>query len=104
VPVTTPVATLVCPSDGRTNCTLGSDGEGSVGGWGLTHYIAITAPSTDHWDHKNVQAIFVRAAHGSVGSTFTFDMQRTKVRNVTDGTSNSLLFGERPPSPESGWG
>jgi prepilin-type N-terminal cleavage/methylation domain-containing protein/prepilin-type processing-associated H-X9-DG protein len=104
VPVTTAIPTLVCPSDGRLVCTLGSDGEGSVGGWGLTHYIAITAPSTDHWDHRNVQAIFVRPAHGTVGSTFTFDMQRTKVRNIIDGTSNSLLFGERPPSPESGWG
>jgi prepilin-type processing-associated H-X9-DG protein len=104
IAVTTPIITLICPSDGRAQCTLAGVGEGGVLNWGLTHYIAVTAPSTDHWDHKNVDAIFVRSAHGHVGTTFAFDMQRTKVRNVTDGLTTSLLFGERPPSPDSGWG
>ena len=66
VDVTTAIPTLICPADGRPTCTTGDGvGEGGVNGWGLTCYLAVTNPSTDHWDHPNKQAIFVRPAHGS---------------------------------------
>jgi prepilin-type N-terminal cleavage/methylation domain-containing protein/prepilin-type processing-associated H-X9-DG protein len=108
VDVHTAIPTLVCPSDGRTICPNDSSvGEGGVAGWGLTHYLAVTNPSTDHWDHPNTAAIFVRPAHGSADPNtgkIPFNQNRTTVRLVTDGLSNSLLFGERPPSPDSGWG
>jgi prepilin-type N-terminal cleavage/methylation domain-containing protein/prepilin-type processing-associated H-X9-DG protein len=107
VDVTTAIPTLICPADGRPVCTTGDGvGEGGVNGWGLTCYLAVTNPSTDHWDHPNKQAIFVRPAHGGVRSdgTVPYDTKRTTPRLITDGLSNSLLFGERPPSPDSGWG
>jgi prepilin-type N-terminal cleavage/methylation domain-containing protein/prepilin-type processing-associated H-X9-DG protein len=108
VTITTAIPTLVCPTDGRTNSTAGSgSADGNVLGWGLTHYLAVTAPSTDQWDHKNVQAIFVRQQHDITTSNpgkVQIDTPRTTVRSISDGLSNSLLYGERPPSPESAWG
>jgi prepilin-type N-terminal cleavage/methylation domain-containing protein/prepilin-type processing-associated H-X9-DG protein len=107
VAITAAIPTLVCPADGRTNSTAGGgSADGNVLGWGLTHYLAVTAPSTDHWDHKNVQGIFVRQQHDNpaVSGTVIIDTPRTTIKTITDGLSNSLLFGERPPSPESAWG
>lgn len=86
---------MVCPADGRTTSSSGS--------WGLTHYIAVTSPSTDHWDHKHVDAILVRPMHRSAG-TNVFDTTRTRIKAVSDGLSNTVIVGERPPSPDSVWG
>ena len=107
VQVTAVIPTLICPTDGRPTCVTTAGGEGTELGWGLTHYCAVTAPSTDHWDHKNVQAIFVRQQHdvpGGGAGVVQIDTPRTTVRSISDGLSNSLLFGERPPSPETAWG
>jgi prepilin-type N-terminal cleavage/methylation domain-containing protein/prepilin-type processing-associated H-X9-DG protein len=109
VPRNTPIKTLICPSDGTAVDVDNTDG--------LTGYLAITAPDTDHRDasHNNVQGMFVYGYRYPAG-TSTRAAQSAGIppnptppvtlESVADGTSNTIMIGERPPDPQSGnyWG
>ena len=81
----------------------------------MTGYLAITAPGTDHRDGKNTNlgGIFVYGYHYPVGSS-TSALQSAGIpptktggvtfTSITDGTSNTIMIGERPPNPKDDWG
>jgi prepilin-type N-terminal cleavage/methylation domain-containing protein/prepilin-type processing-associated H-X9-DG protein len=107
VPFQTPIKTLICPSNGI--------GVTSDGGYGMTSYLAVTAPSTDHRDGKNtnIGGVFVYGYHYPVGSS-TSAMQAAgippsptggvTIPGIADGTSNTIMIGERTPDPVNDWG
>jgi prepilin-type N-terminal cleavage/methylation domain-containing protein/prepilin-type processing-associated H-X9-DG protein len=99
--------TFLCPSDGKT--LLPSDPTP----YGVTNYLGVNAPNTDQRDpwNKNLRGIFVYWGH------FTDDGDKwppvnmagpvwggpTTIASITDGTSNTLMVGERPAVTENGW-
>jgi len=94
-PLTHVVSLFICPSDGRTKSTQG---------YGLIHYLAVTAPSTDHWDvwNRSTDGVFFRKMHFTDGTRTerVYETASAKFSDITDGTSSTLLMGERPPSPD----
>jgi prepilin-type N-terminal cleavage/methylation domain-containing protein/prepilin-type processing-associated H-X9-DG protein len=107
VPWNTPIKTLICPSVG-----VGVDTSNS---FGLTSYLAVTAPGTDQRDghNTNIQGVFVYAYHYPPGSnTRTLQSQGippsptgpVTIPSITDGTSNTIMIGERPPNAVDIWG
>jgi hypothetical protein len=93
------VPSFICPADGRTTATDGN---------AFIHYLAVTAPSTDHWDVWNHSrtAVFWRPwrytdAARTMSETFPAS---ARMADITDGASNTLLLGERPPSPNNQYG
>jgi prepilin-type N-terminal cleavage/methylation domain-containing protein len=85
------VKTFVCPSDGR-----GFDPSGSGLG-GLTSYLGVTGNDTD------TGATFFGPTNG------IFDLSSPwngglRFADITDGTTNTLMVGERPPAGDKYWG
>jgi prepilin-type N-terminal cleavage/methylation domain-containing protein/prepilin-type processing-associated H-X9-DG protein len=96
---------FICPSDGNT---LTFDGA-----YALTNYLGMNAPNTDQRDpwNKNLQGVFVYWGHFTdPGDQYSTRDQMsgpiwgapTKIASITDGTSNTLMVGERPPVPDTG--
>jgi prepilin-type N-terminal cleavage/methylation domain-containing protein len=99
VPFSHVIPIFICPADGRTTS---QDGNGD----GLTNYLAVTAPSTDQFDpwNKNVDGVMYRTTHFLDGAHTMEESApaSAKMSEITDGLSNTLLVGERPPSPARG--
>jgi len=78
---------FLCPSDPRVLTTW--DGVGFGGAQGLTSYLGVAGRSYSEYP--------------STGVIHTLGV-RVTIPGITDGTSNTLMVGERPPSPELYWG
>jgi prepilin-type N-terminal cleavage/methylation domain-containing protein len=76
---------FVCPSDPRTN-DIFANGERPV-----TFYAGVsgTANNNGRWP---------------ICDGMIYNRSKTRLVDVTDGTSNTLMVGERPPSPSLDWG
>lgn len=102
VPPNTPLKTVICPSDGT-----GVDASNSEG---TTCYLAITAPGTHHRDFghaANVQGMFVYGFQYTASPSPAGPpppVAPITLVSVTDGTSNTIMIGERPPYPKDAWG
>jgi prepilin-type processing-associated H-X9-DG protein len=107
LPVSHVVPTFICPSDGRTLSDSGA--------YGLIHYMGITAPNTHHWDNfgnpprnTSFQGILVRKTHyrqmPRTDANMEMNNAATTIAGVSDGTSNTVMVGERPPYPKDDWG
>jgi prepilin-type N-terminal cleavage/methylation domain-containing protein/prepilin-type processing-associated H-X9-DG protein len=89
------VPVYACPSDRRAaGFYAGSRGYGPQG---LTDYLAVTGTMTF-------------AGNPGVGASrpkcdgVIYENSRTRIADITDGTSTTVLVGERPPSPDLFWG
>jgi prepilin-type processing-associated H-X9-DG protein len=89
------VTVYQCPADERIICT-------GYGGWsqgithaGLTWYVGVTG-SEGRYPSSQIGA-------GNVG-IFQVDSPGVRISSIGDGTSNTLMVGERPPSTNLVWG
>jgi prepilin-type N-terminal cleavage/methylation domain-containing protein/prepilin-type processing-associated H-X9-DG protein len=89
------IPVYACPSDPRAMEYY--SGDDVYGTHGLTDYLAVTGTMTF-------------AGHPSLGPRrppcdgVIYENSRTRIADITDGTSNTVLVGERPPSPDLFWG
>jgi prepilin-type N-terminal cleavage/methylation domain-containing protein/prepilin-type processing-associated H-X9-DG protein len=84
-----PVKTYLCPSDPRNLFSV------LAGNGALTSYLGVTGSDND----VNVQF------NGPTNGIFNISSPGIRLTDVTDGTSNTLMLGERPPSADLnlGW-
>jgi prepilin-type N-terminal cleavage/methylation domain-containing protein/prepilin-type processing-associated H-X9-DG protein len=85
----TPVAIYLCPSDSRDLTTIPS------GNGALTSYLGVTGSDND----VNAQI------SGPSNGIFNVSSPGIRLTDITDGTSNTLMLGERPPTAnlQEGW-
>jgi prepilin-type processing-associated H-X9-DG protein len=86
-----PVTTFLCPADGRDLMTIAS------GNGALTSYVGVTGSD------NNVNVQF----NGPTNGIFNISSKGIRLTDITDGTSNTLMVGERPPTAnlfEGWWG
>jgi prepilin-type processing-associated H-X9-DG protein len=98
---------LICPSDGRTM---------TGGEFGATSYCGVTALNTQHWDSfgnppRNtshlgvlVRKFYYLNSSNRSDSNAVLNHPASRIADIQDGTSNTVVVGERPPHPETGWG
>jgi prepilin-type N-terminal cleavage/methylation domain-containing protein/prepilin-type processing-associated H-X9-DG protein len=81
---------LQCPSNPATRPY------GPWGGrlWGITHYLGVTGHRYSDWTRGGDSGLI--AVYPATGAP--------RMVTITDGTSNTIMIGERPPSPDSFWG
>jgi prepilin-type processing-associated H-X9-DG protein len=102
VPSTFVLKLLICPSEGTRTLNNGR---------AATHYLGVNAPNTDQRDFWNTatQGVFHYLAHMPVNQSFNASLMDrsgppTRMLSITDGTSNTVMVGERPPIPERNYG
>jgi prepilin-type processing-associated H-X9-DG protein len=83
------IAVYQCPSDQRVT---GIYQDANFGMEGLTDYLAVTGTET----------YFPLGRPPCNGVMYA--SSRTRIADITDGLSNTVLVGERPPSPDLYWG
>jgi prepilin-type N-terminal cleavage/methylation domain-containing protein len=85
------VALYRCPADPRTDAVGSYAGETS----GLTSYLAVDGNDFYYYGVGTIQG-------GDQGVMYR--ESRTRMTDITDGTSNTVMLGERPPSPDLRFG
>jgi len=91
--VVDPIVAFMCPIDPRNQSTL-------YPGWAGTSYVGISG--LDYWSNTgSTMGIFNQALSTPVGGPMSTPVT---IVMVTDGTSNTVMIGERPPSCDLFWG
>ncbi len=105
--IKTTISSLVCPSDAAPAITWQIEEEGSPGTvlaeLATANYIA--AFGTEELDGcENAAGTAPVNAQGQcVGNGAVYHNSRTSIRDFTDGTSNTVLVGERKTKADLGW-
>jgi prepilin-type N-terminal cleavage/methylation domain-containing protein/prepilin-type processing-associated H-X9-DG protein len=91
----TVVTTLMCPSDPRY-ATVSNGGDFAFFGtcFGLSSYLAVEGSSY----YKGPSNTYINVRLGGAKDGVIYRSSDTRQTDITDGTSNTLLVGERPPS------
>jgi len=89
----TKVKTLLCPADGREDTLLPGSSWGGNGNVAFTGYLAVAGLSGDNSNYNNQNVTGILVMKSSV-----------RVTDITDGSSNTLMVGERPPSSDLYYG
>jgi prepilin-type N-terminal cleavage/methylation domain-containing protein/prepilin-type processing-associated H-X9-DG protein len=91
------VKTLTCPSDVAPR--ISADGSAALG-----NYLAVNAPNTDQRDPWNIntQGVFFYWGHFLTDSPWGQPQwgPASTIVGITDGTSSTLMVGERPAYPD----
>jgi prepilin-type N-terminal cleavage/methylation domain-containing protein/prepilin-type processing-associated H-X9-DG protein len=88
------VKTLICPADGRQNIVMPGSQAGINGSVAFTGYLGVAS---------SAQGDFNDYTNGQVGGILYYS-STTRLTDVTDGLSNTLMVGERPPSKDLQYG
>jgi len=93
--VSQPIQVLQCPSDPRTGTTGSGTFSGGSTTAGLTWYVGVTGSEGRYPDPTNAQNFGI----------FQVNLVRgIRLTDIQDGSSNTLMVGERPPAPDASWG
>ncbi len=86
-----------CPADGRQDKTIPGSTWGGVGNVAFTGYLGVSSGTSADTQYQSYTGIF--------SQTYRANAQKVRILDVKDGTSNTLMVGERPPSAdlEYGW-
>ena len=82
------VPSFTCPSDPRDLTVVPS------GDAGFTSYLGVTGNEYD----------FYKQVSGPTNGIFDLSSKGIKIEDITDGASQTLMVGERPPSQDEYWG
>jgi len=89
----TVVKTLICPSDGRQDLRLPGPQWGGNGFVAFTGYLGVAGSQEGN-----------EAYNGGTSNGILYWMSHHKIADITDGTSNTFMVGERPPSTDLYYG
>ncbi len=89
------VPILICPADGRENATMSGTQAGIYPGSSVafTGYLANAGTPQGNGTYN-----------GGTDNGVLFWTSKTRIADITDGTSNTILIGERPPSQDLYYG
>jgi prepilin-type N-terminal cleavage/methylation domain-containing protein/prepilin-type processing-associated H-X9-DG protein len=92
----TPVSTLKCPADARQDQILQGSQWGGNGTVAFTGYLGVAC---------SLEGNEAYAGTTPTSNGILYWKSATRMTDITDGTSNTLLVGERPPSNDliAGW-
>ena len=97
------VEVFACPADGRSRTVSDGGNYKNLGNrFGLTWYLAVEGREYTRGPATTYLSLEIAGARDGV----IFRSSDTKATDVTDGTSNTVMLGERPPSPgpDLDWG
>jgi prepilin-type processing-associated H-X9-DG protein len=96
-----PIPLFQCPSDGRASQTYA--GSPPKGGQALTSYLGVTG--NDEWREARFYGSNARNGIFAPRSWVSSKAAKgTRIKQISDGTSNTTMVGERPPSDDLYWG
>jgi prepilin-type processing-associated H-X9-DG protein len=89
------VKTLICPADGRQNLTIPGSQWGGNGNVAFTGYLGVASGAEGNENYAGTNQQMVGILYWD---------SNTRLTDVTDGLSNTLMVGERPPSKDLYYG